>query len=44
MQGWKLLLAQPFLIDGVTPDGEVVITVDSLARARGRGEMVVIYE
>jgi ethanolamine utilization protein EutN len=40
MQGWKLLLAQPYMIDGVTPDGDVVITIDSLGA--GRGELVVI--
>jgi len=40
MQGWKLLLAQPYLNDGVTPDGDVVITIDSLGA--GRGELVVM--
>jgi len=40
MQGWKLLIVQPYGVDGRTPDGEPVIAVDSLGA--GRGEQVLI--
>jgi ethanolamine utilization protein EutN len=40
MQGWKLLVVQLFGVDGVTPDGEPVLAVDSLGA--GSGEEVII--
>ena len=40
MKGWKLLLVQPFLVDGRTPDGDPVLAVDSLGA--GIGETVII--
>ncbi len=40
MQGWKLLLVQPFQPDGKTPDGDPQLAVDALGA--GRGETVII--
>lgn len=40
MEGWKLLIVQPFLADGRTPDGDPVIAVDRLGA--GRGETVIV--
>lgn len=40
MEGWKLLVVQPLLPDGRTPDGDPVIAVDRLGA--GRGETVII--
>jgi ethanolamine utilization protein EutN len=40
MRGRKLLIVQPYCVDGRTPDGEPVIAVDSLGA--GRGEKVLM--
>ena len=40
MHGWKLLIVQPYGVDGRTPDGEPVIAVDALGA--GRGERVLL--
>ena len=40
MDGTKLLLVQPQLADGVTPDGEPVLAVDCVGA--GRGETVMM--
>jgi ethanolamine utilization protein EutN len=40
MNGWKLLIVQPYLADSRTPDGDPVLAVDSCGA--GRGERVVI--
>jgi ethanolamine utilization protein EutN len=40
MNGWKLLLVQPYFTDGKTPDGEPVVAIDSTGA--GRGERVII--
>jgi ethanolamine utilization protein EutN len=40
MNGWKLLIVQPYLADGMTPDGEPVLAIDSCGA--GRGESVII--
>jgi ethanolamine utilization protein EutN len=40
MNGWKLLLVQPLLADGSSPDGDPQLAVDCLGA--GRGERVVI--
>ncbi|MDZ4817724.1 MAG: EutN/CcmL family microcompartment protein [Planctomycetota bacterium] len=40
MNGWKLLIVQPQLRDGKTPDGEPVLAVDHLGA--GRGEQVLL--
>jgi ethanolamine utilization protein EutN len=40
MQGWKLLLVQPYLADGLTADGDLLIAIDSMGA--GRGEKVII--
>jgi ethanolamine utilization protein EutN len=40
MQGWKLLVVQPLLADGRSPDGDPQLAVDSLGA--GKGERVVI--
>jgi ethanolamine utilization protein EutN len=40
MNGWKLLIVQPYLVDGKTPDGDPVLAIDSCGA--GRGERVII--
>jgi ethanolamine utilization protein EutN len=40
MHGWKLLVVQPYLADGSTPDGEPVLAVDALGA--GKGERVMM--
>jgi len=40
MQGWKLLLVQPYGPDGRTPDGDPMLAVDALGA--GIGEQVII--
>ena len=40
MKGWKLLVIQPLLADGRTPDGDPILAVDSLGA--GRGQRVII--
>ena len=40
MNGWKLLLVQPYLVDGASPDGDPVLAIDD--RGAGRGERVII--
>ncbi|MGY8766806.1 MAG: EutN/CcmL family microcompartment protein [Pirellulales bacterium] len=40
MEGWKLLIVQPQLIDGESPDGHPLIAVD--ATGAGPGETVMI--
>ena len=40
MEGWKLLLVQPRMVDGQTPDGEPVLAVDGIGA--GKGESVLI--
>jgi len=40
MEGWKLLVVQPFGVDGRTPDGEPLIAVDALGA--GRGQRVIL--
>lgn len=40
MHGTKLLIVQPYLQDGVTPDGDPVLAVDNVGA--GRGEVVLI--
>ncbi len=40
LNGWKLLVVQPYLADGRTPDGEPVLAVDSLGA--GAGEQVLM--
>ncbi|QDU93124.1 EutN/CcmL family microcompartment protein [Lignipirellula cremea] len=40
MQGTKLLIVQPLLADGRSPDGDPCICVDRLGA--GRGETVII--
>ncbi len=40
MQGTKLLVVQPYLADGVTPDGDPLLAVDNVGA--GRGEVVMI--
>jgi len=36
LQGWRLIVVQPFNIDGRTPDGEPVLAVDGLGSAQGQ--------
>ena len=40
MEGWKLLLVQPYGPDGRTPDGDPMLAVDALGA--GMGEDVII--
>jgi ethanolamine utilization protein EutN len=40
MEGRKLLIVQPLLADGVSPDGEPLLTVDGVGA--GRGDTVMI--
>lgn len=40
LKGWKLLLVQPRLADGETPDGEPILVVDGIGA--GCGDTVLI--
>lgn len=40
LRGTKLLVVQPYLADGRTPDGDPLLAVDSVGA--GRGETVLI--
>jgi len=40
MKGWKLLVIQPLLADGRTPDGDPILAVDSLGAGRGQNVIV----
>jgi ethanolamine utilization protein EutN len=40
MQGWKLLVVQPYGPDGHTPDGDPILAVDTLGA--GVGEVVIV--
>ena len=40
MQGWKLLVVQPLLSDGRTPDGDPLLAVDALSA--GAGDRVIV--
>jgi ethanolamine utilization protein EutN len=40
MEGWKLLIVQPFLADGRTPDGDPLLAVDALSA--GVGDRVIV--
>jgi microcompartment protein CcmK/EutM len=40
MEGWKLLLVQPYGPDGRSPDGDPVLVVDALGA--GVGQKVII--
>jgi ethanolamine utilization protein EutN len=40
MEGWKLLVVQPYMVDGVTPDGDPQLAVDALGA--GKGETVIL--
>jgi len=40
LSGWKLLIVQPLLADGSSPDGDPQLTIDNLGA--GRGERVIL--
>jgi microcompartment protein CcmK/EutM len=40
LEGWKMLVVQPYGADGRTPDGDPIVAVDALGA--GRGEKVII--
>jgi ethanolamine utilization protein EutN len=40
MEGRKLLVVQPYLVDGKTPDGHPLLAIDAVGA--GRGEAVII--
>ena len=35
LDGWRLILVQPLLADGASPDGEPVLALDHLGARRG---------
>ena len=39
MEGWKLLVVQPWLADGTTPDGDPVLAIDILGAGTGQEVM-----
>jgi microcompartment protein CcmK/EutM len=39
MNGWRLMVVQPLLADGKSPDGDPVLAIDALGV--GRGETVI---
>jgi ethanolamine utilization protein EutN len=40
MNGWKLLIVQPYTTDGIKPDGDPQLAIDTLGA--GMGEQVII--
>ena len=40
LQGWKLLVVQPLLADGKSPDGDPQLAIDNLGA--GRGQRVIL--
>ena len=40
LRGQKLLIVQPYLLDGETPDGDPLLAIDGVGA--GRGETVMI--
>jgi ethanolamine utilization protein EutN len=40
MEGWKLLIVQPLLSDGRSPDGDPLLAVDALSA--GAGDRVIV--
>lgn len=40
LEGWKLLVAQPVMADGQTPDGDPLLAVDGVGARRG--DMVML--
>ena len=40
MSGWKLLIVQPMLTDGRTPDGEPLVAVDEVGAGIGQTVMI----
>jgi bacterial microcompartment shell vertex protein len=40
MQGWKLLVVQPLLADGRTPDGDPQLAIDNLGGGVGQRVMI----
>ncbi|MCH8047484.1 MAG: EutN/CcmL family microcompartment protein [Planctomycetes bacterium] len=40
MEGWKLLVVQPMLAGGTTPDGDPVLVVDALGAGTGQEVMI----
>lgn len=40
LEGWRLLVIQPTLVDGCSPDGDPILAVDRLGA--GRGETVIV--
>ena len=35
LEGWKLLVVQPMLVDGSTPDGDPLLAIDAHGARRG---------
>jgi len=40
LEGWRLLIVQPYLADGKTPDGDPLLAIDN--QGAGRGDRVLI--
>jgi ethanolamine utilization protein EutN len=40
LQGWKLLVVQPLMADGVTADGDPQLVIDKFGA--GRGERIIM--
>lgn len=40
LHGWKLLVVQPYKIDGQTPDGDPVLAIDALGAGRDSEVMI----
>jgi ethanolamine utilization protein EutN len=40
LHGYKLLVVQPFMIDGVTPDGDPLVAIDLIGA--GNGQSVIL--
>jgi len=40
LEGWKLLVVQPYLVDEETPDGDPLLAIDN--QGAGRGDVVIL--
>ena len=40
LEGWRLLVVQPTLTDGKTPDGDPLLAIDRLGASRGDNVML----
>lgn len=40
MEGWRLLVVQPYLVDGKTPDGDPQLAIDNLGARLGDNVLI----